>query len=652
MHGSVLPKQLLGVLLVIVQTSLFAQSPRTIDSLRTELGRKLPDSVQVMTRLQLAIEYENTDTAQSFQAYRKAIDQAREKELYYELGIIYQNLSFPYTARGRYGQVQKVLDSALLYLRRSEHPGRLQVEALVYQTMGGNYERLNNLPKSVEANLQALALFDQTGARTDAINGLLNLSTLYREMLEYNKEEEYIRKALSLARITEKRSDLFKSYSYLALCLLIQDRLDASSIYLDSARMYYAATESPHFRTAYHLVAGSVYMQLEKLDSAAGAFRESYALAVQNGDLFSRRQSELQLAHILTLRKEYADAGKALFALYDEVKQTGEYAHLGGCLQYISDNYAAAGDHKNALKYYRAFKTISDSLSSVVTKRYAAELEVQHETDRKNNLILQQYHSLRQKNVLNYSLAAAALMLLLVFLLTLRNQHNQRKMQQQRIRELEMEKQLAATEAVLEGEEKERSRLAKDLHDGLGGMLSGIKHSLTSIRGSSAATAENTQTLERSIDMLDSSIKEIRRVAHNMMPENLNKFGIDAALRDFCKDITASGILKVSYRSLALDQATISDMASLTVYRIVQELVSNSVKHAAATTALVQVSAANGRFSVTVEDDGRGFDPAVIGQTNGIGWSNIRNRVEFLKGKLDIESTPGKGTSVLIEFTA
>ena len=136
-----------------------------------------------------------------------------------------------------------------------------------------------------------------------------------------------------------------------------------------------------------------------------------------------------------------------------------------------------------------------------------------------------------------------------------------------------------------------------------------------------------------------------------MMPENLNKFGIDAALRDFCKDITASGILKVSYRSLALDRATISDMASLTVYRIVQELVSNSVKHAAATTALVQVSAANGRFSVTVEDDGRGFDPSVLQQVQGMGWNNIKNRVEFLKGKIDINTAEGKGTSVLIELS-
>jgi len=154
-----------------------------------------------------------------------------------------------------------------------------------------------------------------------------------------------------------------------------------------------------------------------------------------------------------------------------------------------------------------------------------------------------------------------------------------------------------------------------------------------------------------SMDMLDSSIKEMRRVAHNMMPEALVKFGLDTALKDFCNDINQSGALKVNYQSIGLETATIDQTTGITIYRIVQELLNNTMKHAAAKNAIVQVSNTDGLVSVTVEDDGKGFDVKILNKAKGIGWNNIQNRVEFLKGKLDVNTEPGKGTSVHIELT-
>ena len=165
-------------------------------------------------------------------------------------------------------------------------------------------------------------------------------------------------------------------------------------------------------------------------------------------------------------------------------------------------------------------------------------------------------------------------------------------------------------------------------------------------------TAENAQAFERSMDMLDSSIKEMRRVAHNMMPEALVKFGLDTALKDFCNDVNQSGALKVNYQSIGMEQAMIEQTTAITIYRIVQELLNNTMKHAAASHAIVQVSKTDGILSVTVEDDGRGFDKNILNISKGIGWDNIRNRVEFLKGRLDVDSQAGKGTSVHIELNA
>ena len=118
----------------------------------------------------------------------------------------------------------------------------------------------------------------------------------------------------------------------------------------------------------------------------------------------------------------------------------------------------------------------------------------------------------------------------------------------------------------------------------------------------------------------------------------------------FCNEINQSGALQVSYQSLGLENVEIEQTVAITVYRIIQELLNNTMKHAAAKSALVQVTKSNGHLSVTVEDDGKGFDTSLLKRVTGIGWSNIQNRVEFLKGNVDVQSSGEKGTSVFIEL--
>ena len=170
------------------------------------------------------------------------------------------------------------------------------------------------------------------------------------------------------------------------------------------------------------------------------------------------------------------------------------------------------------------------------------------------------------------------------------------------------------------------------------------------MKGNLIMTPDNAQAFERSMDMLDSSIKEMRRVAHNMMPEALVKFGLDTALKDFCTDINNSGALKVTYQSIGLEGVVIDQTVAITIYRIVQELLNNTIKHAQASEAIVQITKDGPGLSVTVEDNGKGFDTTILSNSRGIGWTNILNRIEFLKGKLDIQSSAQSGTSVHIEM--
>lgn len=283
---------------------------------------------------------------------------------------------------------------------------------------------------------------------------------------------------------------------------------------------------------------------------------------------------------------------------------------------------------------------------------FEEELQTRYEVEKKSTKIKLQEAKLREKTILNYVVIGAGLTLLIISLLTYRTYKQKNKLQVQRINELETLHHLSVTKAVLKGEEQERTRLAKDLHDGLGGMLSGIKYSFINMKENLIMTPDNQQAFERSLDMLDSSMKEMRRVAHNMMPEALVRFGLNSALTDFCNDISQSSGLKVNYQSFGMEGVSIDQTVSITIYRIVQELLNNTMKHSGANNAIVQLTKSDGQLSVTVEDNGKGFDTKILTESKGIGWINIQNRVDFLKGKLNVTSKVGEGTSVLIELNS
>jgi two-component system NarL family sensor kinase len=264
--------------------------------------------------------------------------------------------------------------------------------------------------------------------------------------------------------------------------------------------------------------------------------------------------------------------------------------------------------------------------------------------------------SLRQKNFFIYGLVALlAFVTVLGFVYyryvrqkqQLTEQDSQLK--EQKIKQLEQEKQLSAVDGMLRGQEEERSRLARDLHDGLGGMLSGIKSSLTVMSGNQIVPEESALAFGKVIDHLETSIQELRRVARNMMPEALVRFGLKDALQDYVDYLNHSG-QHIDYQTFGLEERP-PQTTEIIVFRIVQELLNNVQKHANASQTLVQLIRDDKRFHLTVEDNGKGFDTSRLAQEQGIGWLSIQSRVDYLNGTLDVTSALGKGTTVNIEFS-
>jgi signal transduction histidine kinase len=362
-------------------------------------------------------------------------------------------------------------------------------------------------------------------------------------------------------------------------------------------------------------------------------------------------------AYNFIYQKEFLKAEKQLLAAMDLAKTDSLQDPLFPIFITMSQVKFSQHDFMAGNYYEEKWDSLYNLNTEQQLSEYAAELETKYEVEKKESVIhhletekeIQQF-SLQRKNSFIIYLISGFSALFIISFLTYRNVKHKQKIQQQRITELETQQQLTAAEAVLKGEEQERARIAKDLHDGLGGILSGIKFSFTTMKGNMVMTPENQQAFERSMDMLDSSIRELRTVAHNMMPEALLRFGLDVALKDFCYEINQSGALHISYQSFGPEDVDIDQTVAITLYRIVQELINNTMKHSGASSAIVQLTKSYEQLFLTVEDDGKGFDSSILKASKGIGWVSIKNRVDFLKGKLDITSKEGEGTSVHIEI--
>lgn len=190
--------------------------------------------------------------------------------------------------------------------------------------------------------------------------------------------------------------------------------------------------------------------------------------------------------------------------------------------------------------------------------------------------------------------------------------------------------------------------MARDLHYGLGGLLSGVKIILSSVKGNSVISSENAKIFDQPLKLLDSSIIELRRVAHSLMPETLNHLGLKTALNDFIDELKTNASSILTFRSFGPD-VRYDLQLELTIYRIAQELVNNALKHSGAQNNDLNLIAESNRVCIQVVDNGKGFDTAA-NPGEGKGIVSIRDRVASTNGRFDLESSPGHGTEASVEL--
>lgn len=214
----------------------------------------------------------------------------------------------------------------------------------------------------------------------------------------------------------------------------------------------------------------------------------------------------------------------------------------------------------------------------------------------------------------------------------------------QHIRELEDKLKIDTMQSMLVGQESERRRIAQDLHDSVGGLLAAIKMQVEKLQEKNTAGNKDAD-LSKIKQLLDNTVTETRHIARNMQPSTLLEFGLPTALRDLTNHFRAEGMPGIAFQDVG-DFSNIDHNLALHCYRIVQELLQNSLKHAKAKEILVQITRTDHQLDLLVEDDGAGYDPGNI--KKGMGTDGIAQRVQFLKGEINIQSAKGQGTSTLV----
>jgi signal transduction histidine kinase len=643
-----------------------------IDSLERELKKTSNDSVSVFLVLQLANRSFPYDTAKAIRYLETGYRMAKKLNWDYVYGYYYENKA-SITSFAEPGK-KLLFDTAISYYQKSAAAKRNKKETSdallsVANCKGQKGEILLGEQKYNEAIAQYM-MAAEAWKNSDDINKAIGMgvyygriSTVYYKLDQIDKALEYDK--LSLGLLTTNNDEENAGFILIYICddFLRLHQLDSALAYLAKAKPIVEKLNNSSLNVQYYNKLGNISRQKKDFKSAIGYFGKTLAISELKGDQYQLVASQKVIGVCHEELGDYIAARSFMELALKGAKERNYEIEKMEILKELVKIEKKTNHPADAFTYLEQLDIIKDSNSISTTKKAIAEIENKYKASEKEKQINQlqndkqlQALSIRQKSTLNYFLLSAVAALLVVGFLAYRNIRTRQQLakqqddlHQQHIRELEKDKQLVAVDSMLKGQEEERSRLAKDLHDGLGGLLSGVKFSLINMKDNLIITPDNMAVFERSLDMIDTSIKELRRVAHNMMPEMLAKFGLDEALKEYCNSINTTKLLMVKYQSLGME-TRLENSVEIIIYRIVQELLNNTMKHAGATESFVQLIREGNRLNVVVEDNGKGFDASLAENNSGAGLVNVRSRVDYLKGQLAIHAEPGKGTLVNIEL--
>jgi signal transduction histidine kinase len=395
---------------------------------------------------------------------------------------------------------------------------------------------------------------------------------------------------------------------------------------------------------------GLVHLKMQDYALAIDYLQKAYRIYEENKYEEDLTETLLNLG---TAYKQKGDLKQSELYLLQAEKRSSESLRINKDIHFgLYELYAASGIPQKALKHLERYGAYKDSLYKEENIKSINNLQMQYETEKKDNELVQnrllleqkEVQILKNKNLLTLSIAGS--ILLLIIGLGFWHSLRQRQLfKNKEIDKLKSQKAVTRLESLIEGEEKERKRLAQDLHDGINGDLSAIKYKITEI-DKERLKEEGKAGVNKAIDMLDKAIEQVRHISHNLAPPSLQSFSLTEALFQFCQNMSASSAIDIEFQYFG-NPIKLNAEYETAIYRMVQELINNIVKHAECTEALVQLNHHTDTLDITIEDNGKGYD--THGHHAGIGLKNVYSRAAFLRSELYIDSSD-KGTTATIQI--
>lgn len=477
------------------------------------------------------------------------------------------------------------------------------------------------------------------------------LGLTFMSVGQFDKAQEYHNKALEqLKKLPYASSVRLITYLNMVSNYCYKPDSKTAKIYLDKAKeMIHDYPASQHF--------ANYYYQEAMYNTTRQNYKDALA-SLTSGIKMAKAKKQSKILHMMYFRKynvylmqkDYVKARHQLENILGENILGKEALNRKITYTQLAAVNDLLGRYKEAYIWMKKSSDLGDSLNQQKLLQKMNEYEILHRTSEKQSTInkLEQEKKestliAKNKNLRITSLAIALGLSVIIGVLTYLTYRKQQKLTQQintahhrELLHIEDERRYEATQAILQGEEQERQRIAQDLHDSMGGMLANIRMSISS-KGDSGSVDI--------VEKLDRSISEMRRISRNLMPETLKNLGLEIALKELC-DTMMHKHLTIQFEAFGVSDS-IPFPIQLAYYRIAQESLSNVIKYAQANNVILQISQAGNILALTVEDDGSGFDKTVI--TYGLGLKNIENRARLINGTVDICSAKGQGTTINIE---
>ncbi len=449
-------------------------------------------------------------------------------------------------------------------------------------------------------------------------------------------------------------------YKRLGDIYLVQSNLkDAQKEYTKTVIFYRSNSYSKDQLTS-EIQLGIIDEELKNYSTAFNYYNSVKDEALTRGfyDLYFKAQNKI--GGLYFILKQYDNAHMALSTAYINAIQWNNFEYQKTILQNTRRVYLAQEDYKNAYNVMTQYLNISNRIQQNQNKKEINELEVQYNTLQKENQIhlLEKEHIKKESEInrqkalkMNFLIGFLVILVPVVALLymyyqKLQTQSKLNKIQeeinQQKVSGLLKDQELELIKADIEGQDKERKRIAQELHDSIGGSLAGIKLQLSN-------TAKDNENYQLIAKQIDDTYNQVRDLSHNLTPKKFNENAFTTLVSQYIKNIEKDNKTNITFSPHPEKEVNaIAEKLKVELYKIIQELLTNAFKHAKASHIDIHLNKLDNTLKLLFEDDGIGFN--VQNSKKGIGLNNIKNRLDTLSGTMNIDSLPNRGTVIDIDI--